>query len=242
MRILFAFVLSLGSLIAQPATAAKTKTPASPKAVSFPQKEALRYVLNWESGLSLGDAQLTANPAAGDAGNWEFSLQMQAAVPKFPIAEFARSLASSNFCTLESEKKAVRGQHKADEKTTFEPRLLKATRQTINGGKSEIPVSPCAKDALAFFYYLRHELAQGRLPQPETVFYGAPYQIGVQYIGTQKLKAGDEVVDAERIGVSIKGPVVKQNVEILFLKDAVRTPARVRVILPAGAITMDLAH
>jgi len=223
--------------------AARPKTTAVPKATPFPQKESLRYTLNWESGLNLGDAQLTASPASsGEDANWEFSLQAQAAVPKFPIAEFTRSLASSGFCTLESEKKAVRGQHKTDEKTTFETRLMKATRQTLNGGKSEISLSPCAKDALTFVYYLRRELAQGRLPQPQAVLYGAPYQISTQYVGTQKLKVGDSETDTERIRISIKGPVVKQDVDILFLKDGIRTPAQVRVVLPVGTISMDLAR
>lgn len=255
MRILLVCSLSLGVLAAQTAAPAdrppaeekkpviRSKVPAAPKSAPFPQKESLRYALNWESGLNLGDAQLTAGPSAtGDGAGWEFTFQLQAAVPKFPIAEFTRSLATANFCTVESEKKAIRGKRKTDEKTTFETRLLKANRQTLNGGKSEIPVSACAKDALTFLYFLRRELAQGRLPQAQAVLYGAPYDIGVQYIGTQKLKVGDEETDVERIGISIKGPVVNQNIEILFLKDAVRTPARVRVALPVGAISMDLAR
>jgi hypothetical protein len=249
MRILLAFSLSLSALVAQtapadePKAAAKPKGGVSPKLVPFPQRETLRYSVNWESGLSLGDAQLNAAPAAiGDSPGWEFTFQVQAAVPKFPIAEFARSLSTANFCTVESEKKAIRGKRKTDEKTTIEPRMLKAVRQTLNGGRSEVAVSPCAKDALAFLYYLRRELAQGRLPQPQTALYGAPYEIAVKYLGTQKLKLGGEETDAERIGIDIKGPVVKQNIEVLFLKDGVRTPAKVRVILPVGAITMDLTR
>ena len=82
----------------------------------------------------------------------------------------------------------------------------------------------------------------GRLPQTQTVLYGAPYEVGVQYIGTQKLKVGGADVDAERIGISIKGAVARQNIEVAFLKDAVRTPARVRVVLPVGSISMDLTR
>ena len=252
MKILFAFALALGALSAQTATSEdksavdnkkpvpQAKAPVSPKPVPFPQKETLRYSLNWESGLPVGDVQLTANP--GSNGNWEFTFQAQAAVPKFPVAEFTRALSDASFCTVESEKKAVRGQRKIDEKTTFEQRLLKAVRQTVKGGSSEIPLSPCAKDALTFLYFLRRELIQGRLPQAQTVLYGAPYQIGTQYLGTQKLKTPDGETDAERIIISIKGPAAKQNIEAVFLKDAVRTPARVRVTLPLGTISMDLAR
>ena len=243
MRISLLFVLGLGLLNAQSSAPAAKKTPTASTPAQFPQRESLHYTINWESGLSLGDGQLTATPAkAGDIDGWEFTLQLQAAVPKFPVAEFTRSLSTANFCAVESEKKAVRGKRKTDEKTTFEPKLLKAIRQTTNGGQSELSTSPCAKDALAFLNFLRRELIQGRLPQAQTVYYGAPYEIGVQYIGTQKVKIGDGEAEAERIGISIKGPAARQNAEVFFLKDAVRTPARVRVVLPAGVISMDLAR
>ncbi len=247
MRILLVCSLSLGVLAAQTAAPAdrppaeekkpviRSKVPAAPKSAPFPQKESLRYALNWESGLNLGDAQLTAGPSAtGDGAGWEFSLPTAGRGPEIPHRRIRPVPGNGELLHVESEKKAIRGKRKTDEKTTFETRLLKANRQTLNGGKSEIPVSACAKDALTFLYFLRRELAQGRLPQAQTVLYGAPYDIGVQYIGTQKLKVGDEETDAERIGISIKGPVVNQNVEILFLKDAVRTPARVRVALPVA--------
>jgi hypothetical protein len=243
MRISWFFVLGLGLLHAQTSAPVAKKTPTPAKPAQFPQRESLRYALNWENGLSLGDGQLTTTPAkAGDAEGWEFTFQVQAAVPKFPVAEFARSIANANFCTVESEKNAVRGKRKTDEKTIFDQKLLKAVRQTTNGGKSELSTSPCAKDGLTFLNFLRHELIQGRLPQAQTVYYGAPYEIGVQYIGTQKLKLGDGEAEAERIGISIKGPAARQSVEVFFLKDAVRTPARVRVVLPAGTISMDLAR
>lgn len=219
---------------APPAAAVKAEQPGGPR------KEILRFEIRNASGLELGEIELSAAPANG-ADAWEFVLQAQAAIPQFPVAEWTRA-AATGLCTTESEKKAVRGKRRIDEKTTFDQRTLKATRETAKGGSSELTIPPCARDALTYLYHLRKELALGRLPQVQTVFYGAPYQVTAQFKGTQSVKLGEAQLEAERIIVSIKGPASKADIEMLFERDAVRTPVSVRVPVANGSIVLERAR
>jgi hypothetical protein len=218
---------------AKPAPAEAAKT------AGFPRKELVRFNVNWATGLNLGEAQISASAAEGGTAAWEFSFQAEAAIPQFPLAEYSRALATADLCTVESEKKAVRGKRKVDEKTTFDSRLLKATRETKDGGKSEMSLSPCAKDALTFLYFLRRELAAGRLPQSQPVYYGAPYQVSVQYSGSTNITVSEQRVEADRLAVSFKGPVAKATVEAFFARDDVRTPVMVRIPVSAGTIQVE---
>lgn len=217
-------------------SAESTRTAIDP-GTPFPPKELLRYNIAWASGLSLGDAQLSA-----DRG--ELAFQAEAAIPKFPLAEWAHSVVAPGLCSVEFEKKAVRGPKKIDEKITFDQDKLQATRQTMveGGGKSTVSISPCAHDAVAYLYFLRRELAQGRLPKVEQVLYGAPYQVTVQYTGKETIKVGDQRTDSDRVNLTIKGPKSNVTVQAFFARDAVRTPVLVRVPLAVGTITMELAR
>lgn len=211
--------------------------PAEPASRAAPSKELLRYVISWNNGLSLGEAALSS--AQSGEGNLEFTFQAEAAVPKFPVTEWMRGLANGEFCTVESEKKAVRGTRKTDEKTTFDQQKLSATRETIKGGKSTFPIAACAKDAVSFLYFLRRELAQGRLPKAATVYYGAPYQISMQAGGNSKIKVGDASFDTEKVNISIKGPTADLKVEAFFEKNAARVPLQIRVPIGNNTLVME---
>ena len=71
---------------------------------------------------------------------------------------------------------------------------------------------------------MRRELSQGRLPAPQTVFFGAPYEIKLAFAGTQSIPLGDKQVDADRVTASVKGAAAEVSFEVFFLKDAARTP------------------
>lgn len=203
------------------------------------QAESLRYNVNWPSGLSLGEGSLTGTPSAG---GWSYAFQVEAAIPGFVLAEAAKSQVDPSQCSVELVKTATRGKRKVEETTRFDSKKLSATRETKGGGKTELSTAPCAKDALAFLYHLRKELAAGRLPMSQKVYYGAPYQVRAQYIGTQTIRLGGESVEADKVAATIKGPVAEITVDFFFSKDAARTPVLVQVPLALGTFSLEIAR
>jgi hypothetical protein len=208
------------------------------------ENEQLRYSINWPSGLSLGEAQLRATrlkPTADTAERRHLEFEIDAAVPGFVVSDRYRSDASAEFCSTEFERKATHGRKKTDEKTNFDLQSGTATRQTAgSGGKTELKTPSCAKDALAFLYHVRRELSQGRIPPRQTVFFGAAYEIRVEFAGTQTIRVNDAPVEADRVTAAVKGAASDINFEVYFLKDAARTPALILVPLALGTFRMEL--
>jgi hypothetical protein len=201
--------------------------------------EVLNYVINWPSGLSLGDARFEARQA-GD--RMEFTFTLDAALPGFTVNDRFRSVATrDSLCSLEFEKQFTHGKRKANERTAFDLQKGVATRETLaGGGKSEISIPACPKDALTFLYFVRRELSQGRLPPAQTVYYGAAYQVRVDYGGVQNLRIGEAKVEADRLLASLKGPASQVSFEVFFARDAGRTPVLVRVPFAMGSFSMEL--
>jgi hypothetical protein len=200
--------------------------------------ESLRYSINWASGLSLGEATLRA-----DKGKeaWDFEVTMDASIPGFALRDRYHSGATLELCSLQLEKSFTHGNRKADEKIAFDQQNHTASRETQNGGgKSDLSVSTCAKDALTFMQFARSELAQGRLAPQQTVVFGAIYNVRIEYTGAQRIKVGDQAADADRILATIKGPTTDLTVEIFFARDAARTPLLARIPLSLGTFTVEL--
>ena len=208
------------------------------------ENEQLRYNINWPSGLSLGEAQLSASytKPGSDAGRLHLAFRVDAAIPGFTVSDQYRSETSADFCSGEFQRTTLHGQKKTDEKTTFAQNSGTATRETAGGGKSEMSASQCAKDALAFLYFVRHELSQGRIPPQQTIFFGAPYDIRLEFMGTQQIRLGENQVEADRMAATVKGPASGISFDVFFLKDKARTPALVRVPLSIGTFSMELVR
>ncbi|HEX4593172.1 MAG TPA: DUF3108 domain-containing protein, partial [Bryobacteraceae bacterium] len=202
--------------------AAAIAISAAPAGAPVFENEQLRYNINWPSGLSLGEAQLHASmskPAPDAPGQLHLEFTVDAGIPGFTVSDQYRSEASPEFCSAEFQRTAKHGPKKTDEKTTFDQQRGTASRETSGGGKSDINLSACGKDALAFLYYVRHELSQGRIPPQQTVFFGAPYDIRIEFMGTQKIPLGEAQVEADRVTASVKGPSSQISFEVFFLKD-----------------------
>jgi hypothetical protein len=215
---------------------------AAPVAQSTLPNESLRYSVNWPTGVSLGEATLVASSspgASGEPGHMHFVFDLDAGAPGFTISDRYRSEASGSFCSSEFEKSISHGSKTADDKETFDAESGTVTRGS-GSGQSQLSANPCGKDALAFLYFLREELSQGRLPQHETVFFGAPYEIRLSAAGTESIKIGGAAVDADRISAQASGPSSNISFEMLFLKDPSRTLALVRVPLALGKFSMEL--
>lgn len=211
--------------------------------------ETLNYIINWPSGLSLGEATLTSTRAQDSPGKdqshaWEFNFTMDASIPGFSMKDRYHSKASGDdVCSSVLEKTVSRGSHHSEETVDFDQGQHRVTRETHKGGgKSEYAVPACARDALSFIQFVRDELANGRLAPQQPVVLGAAYDVRLQFAGTQMVKMLDKPVEADRIQATIKGPASAFAVEILFAHDAARTPVFARIPLPLGAFTVELMH
>jgi len=225
--------------------AAVLAVSAAPAGAPVFENEQHRYNINWPSGLSLGEAQLSASmakPSPDAAGRLHLEFTLDAGIPGFTVSDQYHSEASPDFCSVEFQRKTTHGPKKTDEKTTFDQHNGTASRETPGGGKSELKAPMCAKDALAFLYYVRHELSQGRMPPQQTMFFGAAYDIRIEFLGTQRIPLGETQVEADRVSASVKGPSSEISFEVFFLKDAARTPALVRVPLALGTFSMELVR
>jgi hypothetical protein len=215
---------------------------AAPVAESSLPNETLHYSINWPSGLSLGEAQLSASSSHDAKGpeRMHFRFDIDAGIPSFAVSDHFQSDASGNFCSAEFHRVTSHGPKKTDEKTTFDQSSGAATRQTTGGGKAELSIPSCGKDALAFLYFVRQELSQGRIPPRQTVFYGASYGIRLESVGTESIKIGNTAMEADHLKASVTGPSSSISFEAFFLKDRARTPALVRVPLALGTFSMEL--
>jgi len=208
--------------------------------------EGLTYVINWPSGLNLGEATLSSvqkkDPADTKAGGpWSFSLDLDASVPGFAIRDHYSSSSDAAFCSVDLAKKVAHGSRKSDEKITFDQHAHTATRETgSGGGKADIQIPACARDPLTFLEFARRELAQGRMAPQQAVIFGAAYQVRMVFSGAQQVSVGGKKVDADKIQATIKGPASDLSVDLFFAKDAARTLLMARIPLPLGAFTVEL--
>ncbi len=217
--------------------------------------ETLHYNINWQSGLPLGEATLKASQAApstsseapdsGDGGRWSFEATLDAAVPGVTMRDEYRSKSDGKFCSQQLDRVVMRGQKKSTEKEIFDQKAKQVKRETAGGGKTDMQAPECAHDALAFLQFVRQELAAGRLVQSQAIFFGAKYDVQVQYIGTESIKLAkndNKPVEADKVRTSIRGPKADYTIEILFSHDAARTPLLARLPLALGTFTVELAE
>lgn len=222
--------------------AAPPKQPAAGQQKGFPYtSETLNYSVNWPTGLSLGEAHLHAGKT--DDG-WQFEFALDASVPGFAISDHYRSKANSDLCSLELEKEATHGKRSAHERTVFDYQAGTATRTTLveGGGHTDIDINHCAHDGLDYVFFARKELAQGRVPQQQTVLFGAGYSVRMEYTGAQELVIGEKRCQADRVMVYFKGPASDASAEVFFDRDPARTPLLVKAPFALGTFSMELSR
>lgn len=231
-------MIALSSLQAAPPPG----TPASStdKAQTNWREETLHYTIVWPSGLSLGESHLKT--ARGASGNWTVEMSFDASIPGFAVLDEYKSLATSEFCTVESSKSFTHGRKKGSESTTFDQQAQKATRKTKDGGKSEINTTACAKDGLTFLQFLRKELRDGRLPPSQSILFGASYNIKLDFLGARQIRLGDAMVDTEALKATVTGPASKNTVELYFERTPARTPVLMKVPFALGTFAMEIAR
>ncbi len=204
--------------------------------------ETLHYTITWPSGLDLGEATMSANFASGAEGapQWVFEFRINAALPGFQVDDHYRSTATSDLCSRSFAIETTHGARKRHETTQFNQSSGTAVRETVDGGKSEMPIPACAKDALTFLYFVRSELLRGRIPATQTIFLGAPYEVSLEYGGVENATIDGELKPAEKFVAKLKGPASQNRFEVLFARDAGRTPLLIRVPFEMGQFSMVL--
>ena len=200
-----------------------------------PREEALRYQISWPSGLSLGEGLLKATK---DGSRWKYELQLEAAVPAFRVVDIYRSLATDKMCSLDFEKEFEHGPKKGKEKTVFAD--LKATRTTLpGGGSSAVDAPACAKDALNFIFYLREEVAKGRIPAAQKIYFGSAYDVRAQFIGVETVTVSDGPLETDHLKIHLSGAVSKLDFDVFLARDEARTPALIRVPFVMGTFALE---
>lgn len=209
----------------------------------FPfQDETLRYGINWQSGLSLGEAAMTAHHAAN---GWVFTVSVNAAVPGFTLNDSYHATADNGLCSQELTRTMDHRGKSDTEKTTFDQVSGSAKRVTLfpaGGGESTFSILSCARDAVAYVYYAREELGQGRVPPAQQVYFGSAYTTRLTYVGEETLHLDDKPVVTDHMTVSLKGPKSDSTVEVFFARDPARTPLAIRIPAPLGTLSLELAH
>lgn len=216
---------------------------AAPIGTSAPESESLHYSVNWPSGLSLGEAQMSASTSQASADaepRLHLAFDLDAGIPGFAVSDRYHSEASPDYCAVEFQRTATHGSKKIDDKTTFDAHEGTATRVTPNGGKTEFESSSCSRDALTYLYFVRHELSQGRFPPPQSVYFGASYEVKLDLDGTQAIPIAGKQQEADHFTAHLQGPASNTTVELFFLKDPARTLALVRVPFALGTFSMEL--
>ena len=203
--------------------------------------ETLHYSLNWPSGLSLGEASLvSSSPGAGKQRHLEATLN--ASLPGFVLKDRYSSTATEALCSLTLSKEIEHGSKKNKETETFDQSKGTVTRETNvpGGGLTTLSVQNCAKDALTFLEFVRHELAQGRMAPAQQVIFGSLYQVRAEFKDTETIRLGEVRLEADRMQISFKGPSSDYTFDLFFAKDTARTPVLARLPLPLGAFTVEL--
>jgi len=223
------------ALLAQPSV-----IPAGIEGFPFAD-ETLNYSVNSPIGLSLGKVRMTARRE--NARGWAFQFSLDASLPKFPILDRFTTFAGPELCSIRFDRSSVHGSRKANEVTYIDRARSVAVRATRNGGGlSEIPVGLCPYDALTFLYHLRRELGQGRMPPNDTVLVGGVYRVSMVYAGEKNLVRDKQKVLTDQVNCAIRGPKSEVHLEILFARDAARTPLVVRCPFSLGTFSLELVR
>jgi hypothetical protein len=212
--------------------------------------ESLHYVINWPSGLSLGEANFSSNYMVSSTGvasheSLTSDFEIDVSIPGYTISDrYHSSAEGKDLCSTKLDKTVRRGSRKTGEIITFHQDKHTITRETHveGGGKSDLDVSDCARDALTFLQFARNELAQGRLAPRQSVILGGAYEVRLDGMGAQTVKVGGKQVEGDRVQASIKGPASNYTAEIVFSRDPARTPVLITVPLALGKFTAELIH
>lgn len=209
----------------------------------LPANESLRYEVKWPSGLSLGEATLGyQRQLRQDQDQWKQSLTIDASLPGFALKERVEATATAQSCALSLEKNSTRGAKTLQETMSFDQTKQMAVRKTKNGGSSDVPLPGCAKEPLGFLHSLREDLAAGRLPGPQPVYFGAAYVVSTKYVAKDKLPIADTPTEVDHLLLDVRGPASGFTIDLYLTRDPAHTPVLAKVPTVLGTFSMELVR
>jgi hypothetical protein len=208
----------------------------------FPfMNENLEYALTFTAGLPVGTVRTVAkrDPARG----WNFDFTLDASISAYKIIDRFNAFADASLCSTGFDRSFEHGRRKSKETTYYDRGKSVAVRTTKDGGGlSEIPVGLCPHDALTFLYYMRREMGQGRMPPNDVVLAGAAYRVSMLYMGEKTITRNKQPVLTDQVNCTIKGPASEIRLEVMFARDAARTPLVIRCPLTLGTFSLELVR
>jgi hypothetical protein len=230
---------SVGLIFLLAARISVAAPPTPPALTGFPfTDEDLAYSVNWPSGITLGEAHLRARHSGSD---WTFNFAMDAGVPGFQVKDTYRAEAVPDFCSTSFDRTTAHGSRATDEQENIDRARSIAVRTTLKGGgKSDVRVPDCVKDALTYLFYARREMGQGRVPTAQQILFGGLYQIRVDYTGAPMIAVKGKQVQSDKVSCTIKGPNSETKFDIYFARDPARTPLVIKAPLAMGTFSMEL--
>jgi len=230
--------------VAAPVAAQAAPETNQPRLTGFPfTDEDLNYTIVWPTGISLGDAHLHARRAGQ---KWNFSFTLDAGIPGYTVKDSYRSDVDpgpgSDYCTTAFDRSSTHGARVMNEKETVDRARGVAIRPGKDGAKVEIPVQSCVKDALAYLFYARQEMGQGRVPSAQDVLLGALHPIRVDYDGGPVITMNGKQVQSDKVTCTWRNGDTAYSFEVYFARDAARTPLRITAPFAVGTFSMDLVR
>lgn len=203
--------------------------------------ERLEYTITWPSGLSVGKAEFRARDL--DPG-WRFEMTLRASLPQIEIDDAFVSRTDADMCSETFEKHLRHGAKRGHESLRFGPRELERTNleAPTNEPPGIVPVGNCARDALAYLYFVRQDLAAGRIPAPGNIYFGAGYRIRLEFVRTRWLVVAGERRLVDEIRVVVRGPASEHAFSAYFARDPTRTLLLVRADFEEGPFSMRLSE
>ncbi len=213
--------------------------PAQEAQTTLPADEALTYAISWPSGLGVGKADFRARHT--DPG-WRLRATLRASLPEIEINDVFVSLADDALCSIEFEKHARHGAKRAHESLRFGPTAVRRINLAGRAGDPAgvEPAAGCSRDALAFLYHLRRDLAAGRMPSGADIFFGARYRLQLRYAQTRTVVLNGERRIADELLASVRGPASEHSFSVHFGRDEARTPLLFQVEVANARFTMQL--
>lgn len=213
--------------------------PAQEVGPPISQSEELRYTITWPSGLPVGRAEFRARDL--DPG-WRFEMTLRASLPQIEIDDAFVSRTDAGLCSQTFEKHVRHGAKRAHESLRFGSGELERSNMEASALEppGRTPIGDCARDALAHLYFLRHDLAAGRITPPADVFFGAGYRVRMEFVRTRWLSISGGRRLADEILAVVKGPASEHAFTIYFGRDPARTLFLVRAEFEEGPFSMQL--
>lgn len=238
--LIFAALCIVALPLAAPGAAQAAPESNPPKLTGFPfTDEDLNYAIVWPTGVSLGEAHLHARHT-GD--KWNFSFTLDAGIPGYTVRDSYHSDIVPDFCSTSFDRTSTHGSHVVSEKETIDRERGIATRGPLsgNGAGNQVAVPACVKDALAYLFYSRREMGQGRVPAAEDVLLGALHPIRVDYVGAPVIKMNGKDVQTDEVTCTWNTGSSAYSFDVYYARDAARTPLRITVPFAVGKFSMEL--